>query len=68
MNYQTVAGDVLDAICAKHYGDNAFDIRKVLEANPGLAAKGPVYPARLTIVLPDRARLHPKPQIIRLVD
>ncbi|AXD04672.1 phage tail protein [Salmonella enterica subsp. enterica] len=48
-------GDVLDAICATHYGTEnlAAVLTLVLEANQGLAEKGAVYPAGISIVLPE---------------
>ncbi|MBJ9641580.1 tail protein X [Citrobacter sp. FDAARGOS_156] len=53
--YQTRDGDVLDAICAVHYGtENISDsVTQVLEANQGLAEQGAVYPSGLYITLPD---------------
>ncbi|KAB8307266.1 phage tail protein [Erwinia endophytica] len=53
--YQTRDGDVLDAICADHYGtDNlAANVLTVLDANSGLADRGAVYPAGVQITLPD---------------
>ncbi|EAQ1259390.1 phage tail protein [Salmonella enterica] len=53
--YQTHDGDVLDAICAVHYGtENLSDsVTQVLEANQGLADQGTVYPSGLYITLPD---------------
>lgn len=52
MKYRTVDGDVLDAICVKHYGAGKFDIGAVFAANPGLAALGPVLPSGVEINLP----------------
>lgn len=37
--YLTKDDDMLDAICAKHYGRTAGAVEAVLEANPGLANK-----------------------------
>ena len=53
--YQTRDGDVLDAICAVHYGtENLSDsVTPVLEANQGLADQGAMYPSGLYITLPD---------------
>jgi len=53
--YQTREGDMLDAICAVHYGWSELGplVVKVLEANPGLADLGPVYNAGVLITLPD---------------
>lgn len=55
--YQTRDGDVLDAVCAEHYGtDNlSTTLSTVLESNPGLADRGAVYPAGVIIILPDIA-------------
>jgi phage tail protein X len=50
--YSTIDGDMLDLICQRELG-SAQHVPAVLEANPGLAALGPVYPAGLTIVLPE---------------
>ncbi len=50
--YTTKQGDMLDQVCADQLGDVAH-LAAVLEANPGLAALGPVYPAGITITLPD---------------
>lgn len=49
--YRTLDGDMLDAICKAELGDEAQTPR-VLDANPGLADLGPVYPAGLLIRLP----------------
>ena len=50
--YRTIDGDMLDAICKTQLGAESH-IAAVLEANPGLAALGPVYPAGVLIALPD---------------
>lgn len=49
--YLTQAGDVLDAICLAELGSEAH-VAAVLELNPGLAERGPVYDAGVEIVLP----------------
>ncbi|WP_279203808.1 tail protein X [Obesumbacterium proteus] len=53
--YQTCEGDMLDAICAAHYGwpDLGDAVVLVLGANPGLADLGAVYGAGVMITLPD---------------
>lgn len=55
--YLTRDGDVLDAICATHYGTEnlSYIVTQILEANPGLADRGAVYPSGLFITLPDLA-------------
>lgn len=51
--YRTRDGDMLDAICFRHYGRSSGAVEAVLEANTGLADKGPVLAAGELIVLPD---------------
>jgi len=48
----TSDGDMLDAICKRHYGRES-QVPLVLEANPHLAKQPAVLPAGLEIVLPD---------------
>ena len=57
ISISTLDGDFLDDLVAQHYGVEAASgaLNAVLAANPGLAARGPVLPAGLTIVLPDLA-------------
>lgn len=50
--YRTRQGDMLDAICLAELGSEAHVVT-VLEANPGLAELGPVYPAGVLITLPE---------------
>ena len=51
----TLEGDFLDYLVVQHYGVGAASgaLSAVLEANPGLAARGPVLPEGVVIVLPD---------------
>lgn len=69
MIYRTKDGDMLDRICWQYYErQDARVVEKVLEANPGLGDKGPVFDSGLTITLPD---LDPEPaetSTIRLWD
>ena len=51
--YRTVEGDMLDAICYHHYGNETPFVERVLDANRELAGLGPVYPAGIEITLPD---------------
>jgi phage tail protein X len=53
MTYRTKDGDVLDAVVFKQYGATDAYTEAVLNANPGLADLGPVYPAGVLITLPD---------------
>ena len=52
MIYRTKDGDVLDHLCAKHYGDAPYSVEDVLAANPGLAAHGPVMASGLLVTFP----------------
>jgi phage tail protein X len=53
--YRTKDGDVLDDIVARYYGDQENRIVElVLEANPGLADLGPIMPAGVDVVMPER--------------
>ncbi|MEG3135540.1 tail protein X [Rouxiella sp. T17] len=54
-NYLTREGDVLDAVCFHHYGNANLGqtLLAVLEANRGLADLNAVYPAGISIYLPD---------------
>ena len=65
--YRTSDGDTLDWICWKYYGRSSGAVEAVLEANSGLAARGPVYDAGLNIKLPDLPTA-PQRQLIRLWD
>ena len=52
--YRTRDGDVLDAICWRHYG-SVTAVAAVLEANRELAGYGPALPAGVLIELPPLA-------------
>ncbi len=68
MRYRSRDGDVLDAICQAHYGQQAGTVEAVLTANPGLAGQGPVLPAGIVIVLPSLPASDKTMQTIRLWD
>lgn len=46
-------GEVLDTICTRTYGDESGYVEALLEANPGLAAKGPILPMGTKVRLPE---------------
>lgn len=54
MKVRALQGDTVDALCWRHYGRTAGVTEQVLEANPGLAALGPVLPMGLEIEIPDQ--------------
>lgn len=66
--YRTRDSDTLDWICWRHYGRQSGAVEAVLEANPGLADKGPVLSAGELITLPDLDTSVTSTSIIRLWD
>jgi len=67
--YTTRDGDMLDHLCWRHYGQEWDRVETALEANPGLAAHGPVLPGGLVILLPAAAPSGPpRTEIVRLFD
>lgn len=51
--YITKDGDTVDAIVFKFYGyTNQQAVEQVLDANPGLADRGPVLPHSVRVELP----------------
>jgi phage tail protein X len=50
--YRTVDGDSADLIAWRLLGGKAGTAEALLDANPGLAARGPVLPAGLLLTLP----------------
>ncbi len=68
MTYMTKAGDMVDAIAFKQYGATDTYTEALLNANPGLADRGPVLPAGVIITLPTIAPQLPQVQIIQLWD
>jgi phage tail protein X len=68
MKYRTKEGDVLDAICARHYGDLEFRVEDVIATNPGLSAIGPVLPSGRVIELPMIEDSAPERVTVRLWD
>ena len=66
--YVTADGDMLDAICERHYGPRPGASEAVLEVNPGLAGQGPVLPAGVRIDLPELAETPPERGSVRLWD
>lgn len=49
----TQQGDTVDRLTWRHYGDTAMT-ESILEANPGLAAYGPILPHGIRVRLPPR--------------
>jgi phage tail protein X len=55
---RALQGDMVDAICRRVYGDESGFVEAVLDANPGLAALGPVLPEGTRLTLPE---IQPEP-------
>lgn len=53
--YTTVEGDTVDLIAWHKFAQTKAVTELILTMNPGLAARGPVLPKGLVIVLPDAA-------------
>ena len=68
ITYTTREGDMLDLVCYRHYGRQSGAVEVVLDANPGLADAGPVYPAGLNILLPDLPEPSAEERLITLWD
>lgn len=64
--WTTAEGDMLDAICRLHYGSRPGAAEAVLDANPGLADRGPVLPAGVRIGLPELDETPPGSGTVRL--
>ena len=50
--------DTVDAICWREYGRSSGVVEKVLEANPGIAAYGPILLMGTEVILPDLETPH----------
>lgn len=60
--YRTKDGDMVDEICKAHYGREDM-VAQVYEANPGLAALGPILSAGHVITLPTQAKTTAKKRV-----
>lgn len=56
MQVRAQQGDTVDTLCWRYYGRTAGVTEQVLEANPGLAALGPVLPMGQLVTLPDQPK------------
>jgi phage tail protein X len=68
MNVAAQQGDTLDLICQRHLGRTAGVVEAALEANPGLAALGPVLPMGTTVMLPDQSPAAAQTSLLQLWD
>lgn len=68
LTYRTSDGDTADYIAWKYYGtQDGQVVEQLLEANPGLADRGPVLPAGILVTLPD-VQPDTAAQVVRLWD
>lgn len=65
---RTQQNDTVDALCWRHYGRTVGVVEAVLDANPGLADRGPVLPPGLLVTLPEQQTAAPERQMINLWD
>ena len=65
---RTQQNDTVDALCWRHYGRTAGVVEAVLDANPGLADRGPVLPSGLLVNLPELQAAAPERQMVNLWD
>lgn len=66
--YTTRQSEMTDMICRRAYGDESGYVEKVLDANPGLAALGPILPIGTRVTLPDLPKAAPERKIVSLWD
>ncbi|GHG11308.1 tail protein X [Paracoccus aerius] len=64
----SIAGETVDLICRRHYGDESGFAEAVYDANRGLAALGAILPGGVAIVLPEVASAVQTDPVIRLWD
>lgn len=69
LTVRAAQGDTLDAICYRMYGRTAGVTEAALEANTGLADRGPVLPLGTVVTLPEPAdAVQPTAQQVQLWD
>lgn len=66
--YTTRQGETVDLACLAHYGRTAQVVEVVIDANPGLAALGPVLPLGTKITMPDISLGKDQPRLVKLWD
>lgn len=64
----SIAGETVDLICRRHYGDESGFAEAVYDANRGLAALGAILPSGVVILLPEVAAAAEADSPIRLWD
>lgn len=64
---KTVEGDTVDKLARDHLGSEVF-AQAILEANNGLAAKGPRFGPGITVQIPDVPQTDQTPGTFKLWD
>lgn len=64
----SIAGETVDLICRRHYGDESGYVEAVYDGNRGLAALGAILPAGVVIVLPEVVTASQADAVVRLWD
>ena len=60
--FVTIDGDTVDLIAHTYYGKHAMNTEAIYQANPGLAAEGPIFTVGQVIRIPPvSTKLEPKP-------
>ncbi len=67
MQVTALQGDSVDSLCWRHLGSSDA-VEAVLDANPGLAALGPILPMGTVITLPDATTTAKQRPLIQLWD
>ena len=68
MIVRTLQNDVVDALCWRHYGRTQGAMEMVIEANSGLAVRGPILPMGLEIEMPDITRTPLTARLLNIFD
>lgn len=66
--YTTKQNEMVDMICHRHYGRTRDVTEAVLDANPGLAALGPILPFATRVTLPVIAEQTKRKPLVGLYD
>lgn len=68
MQVRANQGDTVDSLCWRFYGSTKGMNEMVFEANPGIAALGPILPVGHVVEMPDKPAQVNNKQIVQLWD
>ncbi|WP_295855149.1 tail protein X [uncultured Xylophilus sp.] len=63
MQARTVQNESVDALCWRVLGRTGGVVEATLQANPGLAARGPLLPAGVLVELPETPAAPERPTV-----